>query len=133
MLKINKKVEYALMALKFLQNHPSALYSAREISTRLTIPFDPTAKVLQILTNEGIVHAEQGVAGGYMLNVPLSSISLLNLMNSLENLSDDENICETKNKTCELIESCTIKGPISSLKKHIINFTNQLTLEDILK
>ena len=67
MLKINKKVEYALMALKFMadkthsaipnnqDNEVVILTSAREICDEFNTPFDTTAKVMQLMNNHDIL------------------------------------------------------------------------------
>ena len=52
MLKINKKTEYALMALKFIgERENGALVTVREICDVLKTPFDTTAKVMQAMNH----------------------------------------------------------------------------------
>ena len=52
MIRISKKLEYALMALKFISNSKLKLVTAREISDKSNIPYDLLSKILQKLKNE---------------------------------------------------------------------------------
>ena len=77
MLKINRKVEYGLVALKHMASRPKGqLASAREICNAYKTPFDPLAHVLRILNANGIVKSEQGAHGGYRLIQDLENINL---------------------------------------------------------
>ena len=62
MIKINKKVEYALMVLKLMSDRDETeLTSAREVCEMFKTPFDTTSKVMQIMNNAGILSSVQGV------------------------------------------------------------------------
>ena len=67
MLKINKKVEYALMALKFMAEEKAIgkITSAREICDKFNTPFDTTAKVMQAMNHHKILNSVKGTKGGY--------------------------------------------------------------------
>ncbi|MFN9066290.1 MAG: Rrf2 family transcriptional regulator, partial [Bdellovibrionales bacterium] len=66
--KLNRRVEYALMALKYFHAHPAAKLSAKELAEKLNTSFDVIARVLQVLTQKNVLISEQGVSGGYRLN-----------------------------------------------------------------
>ena len=68
MIRISKKVEYALMALKFINNSDQTLVTAREISDKSNIPYDLFSKILQKLKNEKYFNFNQGTNGGYSMN-----------------------------------------------------------------
>ena len=64
MLKITRKVEYALIALRHLQaNREEQLSSAKEIAETYGIPQELLAKILQRLAREDIIIAVKGAAG----------------------------------------------------------------------
>ena len=66
MLKINKKVEYALIALKLmLEKEQGELTTAREVSDKFHTPFDTTAKVMQMMNSARMLESVKGVKGGY--------------------------------------------------------------------
>ncbi len=132
MLKINKKVEYALMALKYMASKPiGELSSAREICEQFSIPFDTTSKVMQLMNNKNILQAKQGIKGGYVLARPLSEVTFMELSKVIEKKSFQSS-CETSKGMCELYGSCNIIDPVSQLGNKINQFLEELTLEDLL-
>ena len=55
MLKLTKKADYGLMALKYLAEHPeTAALSAKDIADAYGIPAQLLAKILQRLTKIGL-------------------------------------------------------------------------------
>ena len=137
MLKINKKVEYALMALKFMAdkaklNAPNNLTSAREICDEFNTPFDTTAKVMQLMNNQDILKSTKGIKGGYSLNKDLSKITFINLVNLIEGKVIGR-VCVNDKGTCELFGKCNIIEPVELLNKKLNNFLETLTLAELLQ
>lgn len=140
MLKITKKVEYALMALKFMADKSQtsqetdgiSLTSAREICDEFNMPFDTTAKVMQLMNNQEILKSVKGIKGGYSLNKDLSEITYMNLVRLIEGKSVGR-ICVTDKGTCELYNKCNIVTPVERLNRKLNVFLEGLTLADLLQ
>jgi Rrf2 family protein len=135
--KISKKIEYALMVLKFMSERSSAdqrssddRCSAREICDRFKIPFDTTAKVMQIMNNQGILSSCQGVKGGYQLQADLAKVSYLQLAEIIEG-NKIWTDCELSQ--CGLIDSCNITEPIKRLNQYLSYFFQGLSIEELLQ
>ena len=77
MLKLTKKADYGLIALRHLAvaKHPSA--SAKDIADSYGIPQPLLSKVLQKLARGGLLLSEQGTNGGYRLAREAHNISAL--------------------------------------------------------
>ncbi len=130
MLKINRKVEYALMALKFMANKDGdELTSAREICDKFNTPFDTTAKVMQAMNTSKILSSVKGVKGGYTLSKKLSEISYIDLCEIVDKGSAPDS-CNAG--SCNLGSCCNIQSPILQLNKKITGFLRELTLEELL-
>jgi len=77
MLRLSKKADYALMAMKHLAIKPDlSSTSAREIAEQYDIPIELMAKVLQRLARSGLLTSHQGTRGGYTLARPVAAISV---------------------------------------------------------
>lgn len=133
MIKINKKVEYALISLKYMASLSSdKLVSAREICDRFKTPFDTTAKVLQTMNTNGLLNSTKGIKGGYSLARTLNSITFNELNNMIEGKESYKSFCENSKGLCDLYNICNISTPIEALNKKVNQFLNELTLEDLL-
>ena len=85
MLRLSKKADYALMAMKHLAQKPGApSTSAREIAEQYDIPIELMAKVLQRLVRTGLLVSTQGTRGGYVLNRPAASISVADVIQAID-------------------------------------------------
>lgn len=133
MLKINKKVEYALMALKFMADSENRLTSAREICDEFKTPFDTTAKVMQLMNNNDILKSVQGTKGGYSLNRPLEEVTYMQLVRMIEGKNNIGRACVNNKGTCELFEKCNIVTPVEQLNRKLNVFLETLTLSDLLQ
>ena len=77
MLKITRKVEYALIALRHLrQNGRGKLCSAKTLSTEYGIPQELLAKILQKLSKENIILSVKGPKGGYKISKDPNTINM---------------------------------------------------------
>ena len=135
MLKINKKVEYALMALKFMadKNDSSALTSAREVCDEFQTPFDTTAKVMQVMNNSDILKSVKGIKGGYLLNKTLSEVTYMELVRLIEGRSEIGRVCNNEKGSCELLGKCNISIPVEALNRKLSSFLESLTLAELLQ
>jgi Rrf2 family protein len=133
MLKINRKVEYALMALKFMaKKEQGHLTSAREICEAFHVPFDTTAKVLQIMNSNGLLNSVKGIRGGYQLEKKLDEITYMELARIVEG-KDSTQFCQnSKGELCELHSSCNISDPLEQLNKKLNTYLEGLTLSELL-
>ena len=133
MLKITKKVEYALIALKFIWEEKShgELTTAREICSKFSLPFDTTSKVMQAMNNAGIVHSEKGIKGGYALNKKLSEVSYLELVQIVDPKSNDDEFCQSNKGLCDLYSNCNIIKPIDKLNATLNGYLKNLTIDKL--
>ncbi len=130
--KMNKKMEYALMALKHISaKSESEITSAKEISEQMSIPFEVVARVLQALSSRGLLKAEYGANGGYILARSLSEVTVHDLSEMLEgHLALTK--CLGQDDVCDIASTCNIAGPISNLNKKVQEFYRSVTLSEVL-
>src|SRR6266699_4101813 len=101
MLRLSKKADYALMAMKHLAlREERGSSSAREIAEQYDIPIELLAKVLQRLVRRGLLASHQGTRGGYQLMRAPTDISVADVIQAIEGpvtvtaCSSEENQCE---------------------------------------
>lgn len=132
MTRLNRKVEYALMALKALsRKQPGQLTSAKEVSDTLGSPFDATARVMQLMAQKGYLHAEQGVQGGYQIIKDLSKITYFDL---LETILGPVYVvkCQEAKSACELFAHCNITQPAQRLQNRMNQLYRSIPLSELV-
>ncbi len=134
MFKINRKIEYALIALKHMSaKAPGQLTSAKEVCDIYMTPFDPTSRVLQIMVQHHIVQAEQGVKGGYQIVKDLSKITMLELSNIIVGPIEIANCFHGNYSGCEISHTCHIISPMLNINDNINKLFSKITIADLLE
>ena len=119
MLRLSKKADYALMAMKHLARkvgEPST--SAREIAEQYDIPIELMAKVLQRLVRAGLLLSTQGTRGGYTLGRVSSSISVSDVIQAIDG-PFTVTACSSENNDCEQYGKCNIRDPLWQIRERI--------------
>lgn len=131
--KINRKIEYALMAIKYMsQKIPGELTSAKEVSDAFNTPFDATARVMQQLAQKGgILKSEYGANGGYQITKDLAKVSMNDLVEIIEGPTALVK-CLHKEVPCEIQNRCNIISPVTQLNQKLTEFYSTLSLKDLL-
>jgi len=84
----SKKCEYGLQAVLFMAAHETnCVCPAEEISKKLNIPKEFISKILQSLTENGIVESKKGKSGGFKLAKHPSKIKLIDIVEAIDGLA----------------------------------------------
>lgn len=132
MLRLTKKADYGLMALKYLAEHvgePSL--SAKDIAEAYHIPPQLLAKILQKLTREGLLRSHAGMNGGYSLSRDAKDISAFEVIRAIDGPLFITS-CTTGTSVCDLTASCTIKEPLARVNESIVELLRNTRISDLL-
>ncbi len=134
MLKINRKIEYALIALKHMgRKAPGQLTSAKEICDVYHTPFDPTSRVLQIMAQHEILRAEQGAHGGYQILKDLSKVTVGDLSDMIIGPIQIANCFHGDYSHCDLTHSCSVIGPMLNLNERISQLFHNMKVSELIE
>jgi Rrf2 family protein len=131
MLKLTKKADYGLMALKYLAEHPETpAWSAKDVADAYGIPAQLLAKILQRLTKTGLLKSHAGMNGGYALARDPRQISAFEVIHAIDGplfLTS----CTKGAKSCDLTPNCTIKEPLARVNETIIGVLKSISIHDL--
>lgn len=82
----SQAVEYSMRAMALLTQHHGTPLTVQTIAERAQIPAPYLSKLLQTFTRAGLVAAQRGVGGGYVLTRSPAKISLADVINVVEPL-----------------------------------------------
>ncbi len=132
MLRLTKKADYGLMALKYLAESPRmTALSAKDIADAYHIPPQLLAKILQRLAKVGLVRSTAGANGGYVLERHASSITVFEVIRAVDGplfLT----ACSSGPRPCDLNDSCTIKEPMARVNESITELLQGIKIGDLV-
>src|SRR5258708_2950726 len=130
MLRLSKKADYALIAMKHLalpgDRGPSI---AREITDLYDIPIELMAKVLQRLVQRGLLASQQGTRGGYQLGRGPSQISVADVIQAIEG-PVTVTACSTDDGQCEQFAKCNVRDPLWRVRERILTALGECTIAE---
>lgn len=119
MLKLTKKADYALMAMKHLAEHPGqSSRSAKDVADAFGIPPEALAKILQRLAKAGLLHSQHGINGGYTLARPAQTISAFEVIQAIDGPLFITS-CVTVRGECGQSDRCNIREPLRKVNDSI--------------
>lgn len=131
MLKLTKKADYGLMALKYLAEHPEIpAFSAKDLADTYGIPAQLLAKILQRLTKTGLLRSQAGMNGGYTLAREARHISAFEVIHAIDGPFFITS-CTKGAKACDLTPSCTIKEPLARVNETIAGVLKSISIQDL--
>lgn len=131
MLKLTKRADYGLIALKHLSGlSAQQSVSAKEIAETYGIPLPLLAKVLQKLARNGFLHSEPGSNGGYRLARSADRINALEVIRAIDGpiiLTS----CFTEHGACDQSERCNVRTPLKKIHEGILGLLESITIADM--
>jgi Rrf2 family protein len=121
MLKLTKKADYALMAMKHLADHTdegTRSASAKDVADSFGIPPEALAKILQRLVKAGLLHSQHGTNGGYRLARAAHTISAFEVIQAIDGPLVITS-CVTVRGECGQTERCNIREPLRKVNESI--------------
>jgi len=130
MLKLTKKADYGLIALKHLVVHGPESSSAKEIAEMYGIPLPLLSKILQKLAKSGFLASEHGTNGGYRLARPAREITALEVIRTIDG-PIFLTACFTEHGYCCHTGKCIVRDPLQKVHEGILRLLASITISDM--
>ena len=135
MLKLTKKADYGLIALKHLAEssaHGVAdAASAKDIADAYDLPQEALAKILQRLAKAGLLVSSHGINGGYVLAREPKQISAFEVIRAIEGPLFITS-CSTHHGDCQQLSKCNVKEPLRKVNEGIQGLLNGISIADMM-
>lgn len=131
---LSRKADYALLILSRLHQQPGG-GTARAIAENFGLSRAFVANILKELCQKGFVTSHRGVKGGYALARPAESITLAELLESVED-GFRLTVCSAHGAAddgCSLSGVCTVKGMLGEVHGRLLGVLRGVTLADLFR
>ena len=128
MLKLTKKADYGLIALRHLAE--SGACSAKDIADAYNMPQEALAKILQRLAKAGFVRSRHGMNGGYVLARDARTISALEVIVAIDGPLFITS-CSNEKVQCEQGDLCSVREPLRKVNESIRELLSRISIWDM--
>jgi Rrf2 family protein len=133
MLKLTKKADYGLIAMRHLAEHADGgALSAKDLADRYGIPQEALAKILQKLARAKLLVSQHGIRGGYTLARDAHEISAFDVIRAVEGPLFMTS-CVTVHGECEQVDRCTVKEPLRRVSQSIEEVLSRITIGEMAR
>jgi Rrf2 family protein len=136
MLKISKLTDYGLLAAVYLARKQGEVVSAREIAEFYHLPLPAITKVLKTLHAGGFATSTRGAGGGYAFDGDIESVTLGQLIETLEgpwDLVECETTDDRGHALCAIRVACPSRRFMFGINRAIKGAFEQVTLGDLTR
>src|ERR1700751_1411163 len=131
MLKLTKKADYGLMAMKHLAEHAAeGALSAKDVADAYGIPPEALAKILQRLAKAGLLRSQHGINGGYTLARDPNTISAFEVIQAIDGPLFITS-CITVRGECDQTDRCTIREPLRRVNESIEQVLRRISISEM--
>jgi len=131
MLKLTKKADYGLMAMRHLAEHGhGAACSAKDVAESYGIPQEALAKILQRLARAGLLISQHGTNGGYTLARAPETISAFDVIRAIDGPLFITS-CITVRGECDQTDRCTIRESLRRVNDSIEKVLKSISISEM--
>jgi Rrf2 family protein len=125
----SKKCEYGLQAVLYLSAKAQGeVIPAEDIAKKLSIPKEFVSKILQSLTESGLIVSKKGKSGGFALAKDPKKIRLIDIVMAIDGL-DVFNSCVLGFPECSPDHPCPLHDKWGKLRTDAYNMLNDETID----
>lgn len=123
--------QYAIRILSYIARYgTNRLYSAKELSSELNIPYKFLTKIMTELVKSNFVESIKGREGGYKLSKPAKDISIYDILSSFKELKNDC-MCVLGIGMCDVNNKCALHDQWVKPKELIDKMYRDTTLDQL--
>jgi Rrf2 family transcriptional regulator, iron-sulfur cluster assembly transcription factor len=129
----SKTCEYAIRATIYIatQSYDTKRVTIKEIAKNIDSPLSFTAKILQILAKQEIVHSIKGIGGGF--EIPIEQIKKISLSQIVTAIDGDSVFtgCGLGLHHCSKEHPCPLNKRFRSIREDLAKMLESTTLEEL--
>lgn len=131
-LEMTKKSDLALKAMRCIGDADGELISGRTLAERLTITTYYLPQIISPLVKAGWVTSTPGPRGGYRLLVSLKDVSVLEVVEAIEDRIEDQG-CVQRGIPCPEFDLCALHVPWQKAREAMLTELASATIENSVR
>jgi Rrf2 family protein len=137
-MRLSKRGEYGIRALLLLAKHnpPGELVQIKQIAIKENIPLKYLEQILLTLRHAGLLHSRMGIGGGYHLAKPPGSITLGQIIRTLDGPIAPVNcVSQMAYEPCDCPDenTCGLRMAMLDVRTGMTSILDNTSLADVLQ
>lgn len=133
MFRISKLADYAVVVLADMAERDGGLLSAAVIAQHTGISEPTVAKVLKLLSREGVVQSARGAGGGYRLTCAADEIAVVDIIEAIEGPIALTACVDGAEPDCALGACCGVRGRWDTVNRALRSALEGVMLADMMR
>lgn len=133
MIKLSKLADYGIVIMTHLARPGGVQASAQEIAQATRIPAPMAQKILKALAKDGLLRSQRGVKGGYELARPAVSITVAQIIESLDGPIAVTDCVDAAPGDCVIEALCPARTNWERINSAIREALDEVTLAEMAK
>ncbi len=133
MFRISKLADYAVVVLAEMAGRGDGLMSAAVIAECTGVSEPTVAKVLKLLSREGVVQSVRGAGGGYRLTCPADEIAVVDIIEAIEGPIALTACVDGAEPDCALGACCGVRGRWDTVNTALRSALEGVMLADMMR
>ena len=129
-MRLTTFTDFALRALMRLAGEPTRSFATSEIATEFGISRNHLAKVVRDLADGGFITTQRGAGGGFSLARPPQSITLGEVVRTLEKQQGLVECFRGDGGACVLTPRCRLKAKLAAAREAFMRELDATTLAE---
>jgi Rrf2 family transcriptional regulator, cysteine metabolism repressor len=130
MLRLSTRARYALRAMLELATHDEGRMLLRDIAEQQELPAKYLEQLAIPLRHAGLIEAQRGSSGGYVLARPPEEITVLQIVEAVEGPLDVVK-CVVRSTVCTRAGTCAARSVWVRLCRHVRSFLAEVSLAEV--
>ena len=127
-MRLTSFTDFGLRALMRLAGEPGRLFSTDDIAREFGISRNHLSKIVQMLSNAGIVTTHRGKRGGFELARSPETITIGEIVRLMESGQALVECFRSDGGLCSLTPECRLKGRLAAAQEAFLKELDQTTL-----
>ena len=132
MFRLTRLTDYAIVMLGQMSSQQERVVTAPQLAEETGLPLPTVAKILGLLSRQGLVTSLRGAGGGYLSHLDANSITVADIIQSIEGPIALTACVEGAPDNCSVETTCPMRGNWNKVNQVVSDALQTVTLADMI-
>ena len=132
MFRLTRLTDYAVVMLGQMSSHQERVMTAPQLAEETGLPLPTVAKILGLLSRQGLITSLRGAGGGYISHQDATEITVADIIQTIEGPIALTACVEGATDKCSVETMCPMRGNWNMVNQVVADALKTVTLADMI-